>query len=75
MSGIIINSPLIVRALTERREEEGKRFLYFVSDETVSEVPFVRVCMKRNLESDKMSDYPVYESVRIPECWNNEEVP
>ena len=41
----------------------------------MSEVPFVRVCTKRNLESDEMSDYPVYESVQIPECWNNEEVP
>ena len=60
MSRIIINSPLIVRALTERSEEERKN-LYFVSDETVSEVPFVRVCTKRNLESDEMSDYPVYE--------------
>ena len=68
------NFPLNVISLTESREEERKKN-YFVSDETVSEVPFVRVCTKRNLESDEMSDNPVYESVQIPECWNNEEVP
>ena len=57
----------------EKRREEKK--LYFVSDENLCEVPFVRVCTKRNLESDEMSDFPVYESVQIPDCWNNEEVP
>ena len=60
------NFPLNVISLTESREEERKN-IYFVSDETLSEVPFVRVCTKeKNLESDEMSDYPVYESVRIP---------
>ena len=40
------NFPLNVISLTESREEEREKKIYFVSDETLSEVPFVRVCTK-----------------------------